>query len=235
MCELDERVRCPESCGRCNRIFLRDPATNSYVKIEFVFSTPIEKFDRPVFRQRLSSSLEISEFSIDERIAQGSSKVNVDIFSIDGSAFAAALIGNKFNNVFTKLSDTQGILGHEATHMSIELIIPEPSPPPPPRSPPRSPPLVPPTTPPLSPPLSPPLPPLPPLPTLPPGTEDDDSNTGAVVGAVAGSIVFVVFVTIVVQCATTRKRGGEQKKTAATAESKPLVVTAARPFSLSNL
>ena len=230
MCELDERVRCPEKCGRCNRIFLTDTATNSYVKIEFVFSTPIEKFDRPVFRQRFASSLEISEFSIDERIAQGSSKVNVDIFSIDGSAFAAASIGNKFNEIFTKLSDTDDILGHEATEMSIELMIPEPSPPPPPRSPPRSPPLVPPTTPPLSPPLS---PPLPPLPTLPPGTEDDDSNTGAVVGAVAGSIVFVVFVTIVAHCATTRKGGGENAKTAATAESKPLVVTAARPFSFS--
>jgi len=194
-----------------------NPITNSFIKIKFVFNTKIQQFSRPVFRKRIAESLQISEAQVKETLASGSTIVEVNTFTTEGTAAAAVELGNTFNQVFKDISDTVELLGHVATEMSATLSIPEPSPP----TPPATPPQVPPHTPPPSPPPHTPPEPLPP-PTGPPSS---DTNTAAVAGVIVGSLIFIIFVTVVAHVST--KSNEKAAPTGLPAESKPLVLTTA--------
>jgi hypothetical protein len=188
----------------------------------------------------MAESLQISEAQVKETIAAGSTIVEVDIFTVEGTPAAAVEIGNLFYQVFADISDTVELLGHTATSMSATLSIPEPSPPTPPETPPPTPPVSPPPPP---PPNAPPSPPTPPL--LPPPTEpsSSDSNTATVVGVVVGSLIFIVFVSVVAYVATKEKGAeGDGKGAAAvaatiglSAERRPLVFTATAPADTNSL
>ena len=220
VCALDGGIRCPERCGICKRVIRDNPITNSFIKIKFVFNTEIQKFDRPVFRRRIAESLQISEAQVKETLAAGSTIVEVHTFTVEGTASAAVELGNTFNQVFKDISDTVELLGHVATEMSATLSIPEPSPP----TPPETPPPVPPHTPqPLLPPHTPPQPPEPSAP--PTGPSSSDTNTAAVAGVVVGSLIFIIFVTVVAHVSTKSNEKGAAAPTGVPAESKPLVLT----------